>query len=96
MRRIALASMMAATKRIRPPQSGHSMKAIQAQLGHRLLKSAQQYAHLGKRAQLRIVADLEPPAPKPSAAARAEGEARRKAPPRRSEAIAAEARCSLA
>lgn len=42
---------------------GHSMKAIQAQLGHRSLKSTEQYAHLGKRAQLRIVADLEPSSP---------------------------------
>ncbi|MBT8470371.1 MAG: tyrosine-type recombinase/integrase [Deltaproteobacteria bacterium] len=42
---------------------GHSMKAIQAQLGHRSLKGTEQYAHLGKRAQLRIVADLEPSSP---------------------------------
>ena len=40
------------------------MKAIQAQLGHRSLnKSTEQYAHLAKRAQLRIVADLEPSSP---------------------------------
>jgi len=39
---------------------GHSMKAIQAQLRHRSLKSTGQYAHFGKRAQLRIVDDLEP------------------------------------
>ncbi|MBW2191547.1 MAG: tyrosine-type recombinase/integrase [Deltaproteobacteria bacterium] len=42
---------------------GHSMRAIQAQLGHSSLKSTEQYAHLGKRAQLRIVADLEPASP---------------------------------
>jgi hypothetical protein len=39
------------------------MKARQAQLGHRSRKSTEQYAHLGKRAQLRIVADLEPSSP---------------------------------
>ena len=39
------------------------MKAIQAQLGHRSLKSTEQYAHLGQQAQLRLVADLEPSAP---------------------------------
>ena len=38
----------------------HSIKAIQAQLGHKLAKSTHQYAHLGQRAQLRLVADLEP------------------------------------
>jgi hypothetical protein len=64
------------------------MKAIQAQLGHRSRKSTEQYAQLGKRAQLHIVVDLEPSAPphvnlrstsgrQPCAAARAGGEARR-------------------
>jgi integrase len=42
---------------------GHSIKAIQAQLGHTSAKSTHQYAHLGQRAQLRLVADLEPSAP---------------------------------
>ena len=36
---------------------------IQAQLGHQSAQSTQQYAHLGQRAQLRLVAALEPPAP---------------------------------
>lgn len=49
---------------------GHALVAadqrqllLPAQLGHRSLKSTEQYAHLGKRAQLRIVADLEPSSP---------------------------------
>ena len=42
---------------------GHSIKAIQAQLGHKSAKSTHQYAHLGQRAQLRLVADLEPSTP---------------------------------
>ncbi len=42
---------------------GHSIKAIQAQLGHKSAKSTHQYAHLGQRAQLRLVADLEPSSP---------------------------------
>lgn len=39
---------------------GHSIKAIQAQLGHQSPQSTHQYAHLGQRAQLRLVQDLEP------------------------------------
>jgi integrase len=39
---------------------GHSIKAIQAQLGHKSAKSTHQYAHLGQRAQLRLVEALEP------------------------------------
>jgi len=34
-----------------------------AQLGHKSAKSTHQYAHLGQRAQLRLVADLEPSTP---------------------------------
>ena len=43
--------------------SGHSIKAIQAQLGHSSEASTHQYAHLGSRAQLRLVRDLTPVAP---------------------------------
>jgi integrase len=43
--------------------SGHSIKAIQAQLGHQSEHSTHQYAHLGQVAQLRLVAGLEPSAP---------------------------------
>jgi integrase len=43
--------------------AGHSIKAIQAQLGHRSPQSTHQYAHLGARAQLRLVQDLEPSSP---------------------------------
>ena len=43
--------------------SGHSIKAIQAQLGHTSAKSTHQYAHLGQRAQLRLVQALEPSCP---------------------------------
>ncbi len=50
----------------RAATGGHSMKAMRAQLGHRSLKSTEQYAHLAKRAQLRIVADLEPSSPPPA------------------------------
>ncbi|MEM9195299.1 MAG: tyrosine-type recombinase/integrase [Myxococcota bacterium] len=42
---------------------GQSIKAIQAQLGHRSLQSTEIYAHLGARAQLRLVESLEPAAP---------------------------------
>ena len=42
---------------------GHTIKAIQAQLGHTSAKSTHQYAHLGEQAQLQIVADLEPASP---------------------------------
>jgi integrase len=42
---------------------GHSMKAIQAQLGHRSEQSTHVYAHLGSRAQLRLVEALQPVAP---------------------------------
>ena len=43
--------------------SGHSIKAIQAQLGHTSARSTHQYAHLGQRAQLRIVEALRPASP---------------------------------
>jgi integrase len=42
---------------------GHSIKAIQAQLGHTSARSTHQYAHLGQRAQLRIVEALRPASP---------------------------------
>jgi integrase len=42
---------------------GESIKAIQAQLGHRSEQSTHRYAHLGSRAQLRVVEALEPSAP---------------------------------
>jgi integrase len=42
---------------------GHSMKAIQAQLGHQSVQSTDHYAHLGDGAQLRLVQDLEPASP---------------------------------
>jgi integrase len=42
---------------------GHSIKAIQAQLGHRSAQSTHAYTHLGSRAQLRLVQDLEPESP---------------------------------
>ncbi|HEX7671962.1 MAG TPA: tyrosine-type recombinase/integrase [Polyangiaceae bacterium] len=51
---------------------GESMKAVQAQLGHRSEQSTHQYAHLGSGAQRRLVEALEParaphePAPKKS------------------------------
>ena len=35
--------------------SGHSIKAIQAQLGHQSAQSTHLYAHLGYQAQLRLV-----------------------------------------
>jgi hypothetical protein len=42
---------------------GESIKAIQAQLGHRSEQSTHQYAHLGSKAQLRIVEVLKPALP---------------------------------
>ena len=42
---------------------GHSIKAIQAQLGHRSEQSTHVYAHLGSRAQLQLVEALQPVAP---------------------------------
>jgi site-specific recombinase XerD len=43
--------------------SGHTLKAVQAQLGHKSEQSTHQYAHLGSRAQLRLVEALTPAAP---------------------------------
>ncbi|MCU0664668.1 MAG: tyrosine-type recombinase/integrase [Myxococcota bacterium] len=43
--------------------SGHSMKAIQAQLGHLSEQSTHCYAHLGSSAQLRVMEDLKPQSP---------------------------------
>jgi integrase len=42
---------------------GESIKAIQAQLGHRSEQSTHKYAHLGSRAQLHVVEALTPSAP---------------------------------
>ncbi len=42
---------------------GESIKAIQAQLGHRSAESTHRYTHLGSRAQLRIVENLTPNSP---------------------------------
>jgi integrase len=42
---------------------GESIKAIQAQLGHRSEQSTHKYAHLGSRAQLHVVESLTPIAP---------------------------------
>jgi integrase len=42
---------------------GESIKAIQAQLGHRSEQSTHRYAHLGNGAQLRLVKALAPAAP---------------------------------
>ncbi len=42
---------------------GTSIKAIQAQLGHRSEQSTHRYAHLGSKAQLRLVEGLMPTAP---------------------------------
>jgi len=42
---------------------GHSIKTIQAQLGHRSAQSTHRYAHLGGQAQLRLVEDLGPTSP---------------------------------
>ena len=42
---------------------GQSIKAIQAQLGHRSEQSTHRYAHLGSGAQLRIVESLAPARP---------------------------------
>jgi site-specific recombinase XerC len=40
--------------------SGESVKAVQAQLGHRSEQSTHQYAHLGSGAQRRLVEALKP------------------------------------
>jgi hypothetical protein len=40
--------------------SGESVKAVQAQLGHRSAQSTHQYAHLGSGAQRRLVEALKP------------------------------------
>ena len=42
---------------------GESIKAIQAQLGHRSEQSTHKYAHLGSRAQLHVMESLTPTAP---------------------------------
>jgi integrase len=42
---------------------GHSIKAVQAQLGHRSEQSTHIYAHLGSGAQLRLVEALRPASP---------------------------------
>jgi hypothetical protein len=42
---------------------GHSIKAVQAQLGHRSEQSTHMYAHLGSGAQRRLVEALAPLAP---------------------------------
>ena len=42
---------------------GHSIKAIQAQLGHQSPQSTHLYAHLGQQAQLRLVEALQPVSP---------------------------------
>ena len=42
---------------------GESIKAIQAQLGHRSEQSTHKYAHLGSGAQLRVVESLTPTTP---------------------------------
>ncbi len=42
---------------------GESVKAVQATLGHRSEQSTHRYAHLGSRAQLRLVEGLRPAAP---------------------------------
>jgi len=43
--------------------AGRSIKAIQAQLGRQSAQSTHQYAHLGARAQLRLVQALAPSSP---------------------------------
>ena len=43
--------------------SGHSMKTIQAQLGHRSESSTHRYTHLGDHAKLRLVESLRPASP---------------------------------
>ncbi len=42
---------------------GESIKAIQAQLGHSSEQSTHKYAHLGSKAQLRVVEVLTPTSP---------------------------------
>lgn len=49
---------------------GESIKAIQAQLGHRSEQSTHQYTHLGSKAQLRIVEVLKPAIPPHAKAAK--------------------------
>jgi len=43
--------------------SGHSLRMVQAQLGHRSRQSSEKYAHLASRAQLRLVESLTPSTP---------------------------------
>ena len=43
--------------------NGHSIKTVQAQLGHRSEQSTHMYAHLGSQAQLPLVEALQPSAP---------------------------------
>jgi integrase len=43
--------------------NGESIKAIQAQLGHKSEASTHKYAHLGNKAQLRVVESLKPAMP---------------------------------
>jgi hypothetical protein len=43
--------------------SGESVKAVQAQLGHRSEQSTHQYAHLGSGAQRRLIEALMPALP---------------------------------
>ena len=43
--------------------NGQSIKAVQAQLGHRSEQSTHMYAHLGSQAQLRLVESLQPSSP---------------------------------
>lgn len=43
--------------------NGHTIKAVQAQLGHRSEQSTHTYAHLGSGAQRRLVESLRPVAP---------------------------------
>jgi len=43
--------------------SGHSLRMVQGQLGHRSRESSEKYAHLASRAQLRLVESLTPSTP---------------------------------
>jgi hypothetical protein len=55
---------------------GESVKAVQAQLGHRSEQSTHKYAHLGQGAQLRFVESLKPPrAPHETPSSEAHGNA---------------------
>jgi len=49
---------------------GESIKAIQAQLGHRSEQSTHRYAHLGSKAQLRLIEGLKPACPPHAAQSR--------------------------